>query len=191
MTAISKRLRFEVFRRDNHACRYCGAAAPGAKLTIDHVVPTVLGGTDEPSNLVTACGDCNTGKSSTPPDAATVAEVSSEAIRWGRAIGEAAGIMQYHIRMRDDLRQQFADHWNCWTWDFGQQNFPLSPSWKATVDNLLAAGLPIDVLCDCIDIAMARDGVKEKFRYMCGIAWRKVAELRETAADLVATDGGE
>ncbi|MEU5976310.1 hypothetical protein [Streptomyces sp. NPDC047315] len=24
--AVSKRLRYEILRRDNHACRYCGAA---------------------------------------------------------------------------------------------------------------------------------------------------------------------
>jgi len=30
--AVSKRLRFEILRRDDHACRYCGATAPEAKL---------------------------------------------------------------------------------------------------------------------------------------------------------------
>lgn len=28
--AVSKRTRYEVLRRDNHACRYCGARAPEA-----------------------------------------------------------------------------------------------------------------------------------------------------------------
>ena len=37
--AVSKRTRYEVLRRDNHACRYCGASAPDAKLTVDHVLP--------------------------------------------------------------------------------------------------------------------------------------------------------
>ena len=36
---ISKRLRYEILHRDNHACRYCGASAPDAVITIDHVVP--------------------------------------------------------------------------------------------------------------------------------------------------------
>ena len=31
--AVSKRLRFEILRRDNHACRYCGQMAPDVKLT--------------------------------------------------------------------------------------------------------------------------------------------------------------
>ncbi len=33
--AVSKRIRFEVMRRDGNACRYCGGMAPDVKLTID------------------------------------------------------------------------------------------------------------------------------------------------------------
>lgn len=79
--AVSKRLRYEVLRRDNHACRYCGAAAPDAKLHVDHVIPQSLGGPDHPTNLVTACTDCNAGKTSSMPGAATVADVDQDAFR--------------------------------------------------------------------------------------------------------------
>ena len=57
---------------DNHSCRYCGQCAPDVRLTVDHVVPKALGGTDAPSNLVAACIDCNVGKASSSPDAALV-----------------------------------------------------------------------------------------------------------------------
>ena len=53
--SITKRLRYEVLRRDDHKCRYCGADATDSKPTVDHVVPVALGGSDEPDNLVTAC----------------------------------------------------------------------------------------------------------------------------------------
>lgn len=33
--AVSKRTRFEVLRRDGHRCRYCGAGAEDAALTVD------------------------------------------------------------------------------------------------------------------------------------------------------------
>lgn len=62
--AVSKRLRYEILRRDNHTCRYCGAAAPEATLVVDHYIPVVVGGATVPSNLVTACEPCNSGKSS-------------------------------------------------------------------------------------------------------------------------------
>lgn len=57
------RERFAILKRDNFACRYCGAKAPDVKLHVDHVHPRSLGGTNDPSNLVTACEDCNMGKS--------------------------------------------------------------------------------------------------------------------------------
>ena len=60
--SVTKRLRFEILRRDSHACRYCGAKAPDAELTVDHVPPTALGGTDDPTNLVAACRACSSSK---------------------------------------------------------------------------------------------------------------------------------
>jgi hypothetical protein len=80
--AISKRLRYEVLRRDGHACRYCGARAPQVPLTIDHITPKTLGGSDSPDNLAAACFDCNAGKSSTPPDDALVKDVNDAERDW-------------------------------------------------------------------------------------------------------------
>ena len=60
--AISKRLRFEIFRRDGYACRYCGRRAPAVILEVDHQIPVSRGGTDHPDNLISACLDCNRGK---------------------------------------------------------------------------------------------------------------------------------
>ncbi len=49
-----------IFRRDNHTCQYCGAR--DVPLTIDHIIPKVLGGKDTWNNLVTACIRCNNKK---------------------------------------------------------------------------------------------------------------------------------
>lgn len=57
-------LRFDVFMRDHFRCRYCGASAEsGALLHADHVIPESKGGPTTMDNLVTACSDCNLGKS--------------------------------------------------------------------------------------------------------------------------------
>jgi hypothetical protein len=53
-------IRNEVFERDDYTCRYCGAR--GGKLECDHVVPVSRGGGNEPSNLATACFQCNRSK---------------------------------------------------------------------------------------------------------------------------------
>lgn len=61
---ISKRVRFFVLQRDDFKCRYCGVGPQDDQLHVDHVHPVVMGGTDDPGNLVTACRTCNLGKGS-------------------------------------------------------------------------------------------------------------------------------
>lgn len=60
---ISKKVRFEVFKRDNFKCQYCGKCAPEVVLNVDHIHPVSKGGEDDMMNYVTSCVDCNSGKS--------------------------------------------------------------------------------------------------------------------------------
>jgi hypothetical protein len=60
---LSKRTRFEVFKRDGFSCQYCGRRPPDVVLEVDHVHPRAAGGTDDDLNLTTSCEDCNRGKS--------------------------------------------------------------------------------------------------------------------------------
>ena len=60
---LSKKLRFEVFKRDSFTCQYCGAKAPDVLLQVDHIEPVSKGGTNDILNLVTSCQPCNAGKS--------------------------------------------------------------------------------------------------------------------------------
>ena len=52
-----KLTRREVFRRDNYTCQYCGRHT--MDLTIDHIVPRHMGGTQSWTNVVAACSTCN------------------------------------------------------------------------------------------------------------------------------------
>ncbi len=61
--SISKTLRFEVFKRDKFSCQYCGKSAPDVLLQVDHIQPVSKDGDDDIMNLVTACDECNAGKS--------------------------------------------------------------------------------------------------------------------------------
>lgn len=60
--ALPKKLRFEVFKRDNFTCQYCGRQAPQAILQVDHIEPVARGGKNNVLNLLTSCRDCNSGK---------------------------------------------------------------------------------------------------------------------------------
>ena len=50
---VSKKLRFEIFKRDNFTCRYCGKKTPEVVLEIDHIIPKSKKGKDDESNLIT------------------------------------------------------------------------------------------------------------------------------------------
>ena len=58
------RLRFEIFKRDNFICQYCGRnpKEDKIKIVIEHIIARVNGGKDTADNLTTSCEDCNMGK---------------------------------------------------------------------------------------------------------------------------------
>jgi hypothetical protein len=183
---VSKRARYEVLRRDNHTCRYCGDKAPDVALTIDHVTPVTLGGTDGPGNLVAACRDCNAGKSSSHPDAAVIANVSDDAVRWAAAIRAAAQVMIEDHRERYYRHLRFREVWEqtpCSAW----ATPPLPDDWRTSVDAWTAAGLPEVAMHMAIESAFARNQVHayDKFRYVAGICWTKVSELQASAKGLL------
>ena len=60
--AMSKKLRFEVFKRDSFKCQYCGESAPEVILHVDHINPVFEGGKNVLTNLITSCESCNQGK---------------------------------------------------------------------------------------------------------------------------------
>ena len=62
---IASQVQWEVFRRANFKCEYCGQERP---LTMDHYNPVELGGTDEMENLKAACRPCNKRKGNMPPE---------------------------------------------------------------------------------------------------------------------------
>jgi hypothetical protein len=61
--AVTKKTRFEVFKRDGFRCQYCGNYPPAVTLEIDHINPVSKGGKSIIDNLITSCFDCNRGKS--------------------------------------------------------------------------------------------------------------------------------
>lgn len=59
---LSKKIRYEVLKRDKFTCQYCGRKAPDVILHIDHIKPIAKGGKNDIMNLITSCKDCNLGK---------------------------------------------------------------------------------------------------------------------------------
>jgi hypothetical protein len=172
--AVSRSLRFQVLRRDGYRCHYCGATAKDAKLTVDHVTATALGGTDTADNLVTACEPCNGGKSATPADAALVAQVQENHDRFQAAVGA--------VGEDDRERREFLDAFYI-AWDLGV----LPPGWAKTIDAYRQQGLAPHMWDEIIGIARAKTSLDDPFRYCCGIARNQVKKIQEQAAKVLET----
>jgi 5-methylcytosine-specific restriction endonuclease McrA len=61
-----------LFARDEYSCQFCGRSQHELRfrecLTRDHLVPLSRGGTNEWTNVVTACSSCNTRKGNRLPE---------------------------------------------------------------------------------------------------------------------------
>lgn len=180
--AVSKRTRYEVLRRDNHTCRYCGESAPDVKLTVDHVTPVALGGTDTPDNLVAACRDCNYGKSSTPPDASLVEDVKAIDAKWAGAMTRAAEALAAERERREDYFNRFILAWPSY------RTIPDEAEWS--IGRIYDAGLPVEEMVAAAQYAGSAKGAYDRFNYFMGICWKKVSAIQETAKQILAAEEG-
>lgn len=114
--AISKTLRFEVFKRDSFRCQYCGVEAPNVLLHIDHIKPVADGGLNELTNLITSCLPCNLGKRDVPlNDHAAVNKVRAQLDELQERREQLDLMMQWRESLRDldqEAVARIADYWD-------------------------------------------------------------------------------
>lgn len=176
MMGISKGLRFQIMRRDGYACTYCGARPPDAVLVIDHVMPVALGGSDDPTNLTTACRDCNGGKAATPADTAVVDQVAESNREFRRIMADLAD----EADADDDVAWFLAE----WKGDSDELLIPLPDGWQRSVRIWLERGLSKEDVQFVMNRAMGNVMVahEDVFRYMAGVLWNTLTEREEQAS---------
>jgi HNH endonuclease len=116
---ISKTLRFEVFKRDSFKCQYCGAEAPNVLLHIDHIKPVAAGGTNDLTNLITACLPCNLGKRDVPlNDQVAVSKARAQMDELQERREQLELMMQWRESLRDldqEVVERLAQYWHKYT----------------------------------------------------------------------------
>jgi hypothetical protein len=100
--AVSKKLRFEVFKRDSFKCQYCGKGAPDVVLHCDHIIPEIEGGKTDIINLITSCIDCNLGKGPRRLDDTSVVEKQKRQLD---ELNERREQMKMMVKWRDGLNK--------------------------------------------------------------------------------------
>lgn len=192
--AVSKRLRYEVMRRDNFTCRYCGKKAGETELTIDHVVPVALGGDDQPTNLVTACAGCNAGKSASSPDQPLVENVSDDALRWSKAMERAAAVQGGQRDKVQAFVKAVDAEWCDWKSAAGEgESLPRPANWESSLENFYRSGLTVEDVAPLIKVTMTRTGLynNKLWRYFCGCCWNLIRERQAIAEGLLAAEDDE
>jgi len=180
---MTKKTRFEVFKRDGFQCIYCGRRPPAVILEIDHVDPKANGGGDDINNLVTSCFDCNRGKRDIPLD--KIPPTLSENLEFLKE--QESQLKEYRkfcgqIKRRKTLELKkigkiYSDQYEGWGFSDSFKRSVLMFIDKIGVFEVEAA----------MNIAINRFPSDEDkvLKYFCGVCWQKI----RSAEDLPARRG--
>jgi len=169
----SKKLRFEVFKRDGFTCLYCGRTPPAVTLQADHILPASKGGKTTLDNLATSCADCNAGKSS--------GELKATPAALGISIELAAERRSQLLAYRKLLqklareKQEGAEHVSgVYTSYF--KSWRLSPMFvEGTLKSVFMCQLPQEEIEEAMHIACSRiHDADRAIAYFCGVCWQKI-----------------
>lgn len=166
--SLSKRVRFDVFKRDAFTCQYCGATPPQAVLEVDHIEAVAEGGSNDEGNLITACFNCNRGKGARPLSAAPES-LADKAARVAEAEEQLAG---YSAIMQARRERVEADVWRVVEALTGETEIRRD---RYQSIKMFVERLGVDECLDAAEIARARIGfARKRFVYFCGVCWRKI-----------------
>lgn len=170
--SLSKKTRFEVFKRDSFTCAYCGTTPPSVVLEIDHITPVAKGGDDSADNLITSCFDCNRGKSdrlltSIPPSVTEKAEIAKEKEEQLSAFKKLqASIRRREIRDINQIEETFSVH-------FPDSEF--TDKFKSSIRVNFLPKLSVSLLQDHMDKACLKcSDPYRAIKYFCGINWNVI-----------------
>ena len=132
--SVSLKLRFEVFKRDNFTCQYCGRKTPEVILELEHIIPLSKGGTDEFDNLTTSCFECNRGKGVSLLDTILKdRDIHDETILLAEREFQLAEYNHLKKKIRDrenkeieELKNHFTDQFRDNEWGYATREFPHS-----------------------------------------------------------------
>ena len=181
--SISKKTRFEVFKRDCFTCQYCGQKVPDVVLELDHIVPIAEGGSDDIVNLTTGCYDCNRGKGKIKLTQITrkdITEINEKLKNQNEQIKLYYKFLEKNLLLRkEDPRVSLINKVFDETYGFSLNNYG-----KASIKKLLDRRDDVNFILECFEIASARvpieNNVTNFFKYACGVFHNKItAEERE------------
>lgn len=168
--AMSKKLRFEVFKRDAFTCQYCGGHPPLIVLEVDHIDPVANGGNNEIDNLVTACFNCNRGKSAT-----SLTVIPQSLSVKAKEVAER----ELQVRGYHDVLEAKRQRLEVQSWDvLDAAGVDRSVGCKKEQFNstrMFVEKLGFHDVLEAMEIAStAKGGIDRCFKYFCGVCWNRL-----------------
>jgi hypothetical protein len=171
--SISKKLRFEVFKRDAFTCQYCSEKPPKVPLEIDHINPVCKGGKNNIDNLITAFFDCNRGKSGN--ELTSIPKTILE-----KSQGKKIALLQYkeYQKILKEERFQMESDIDSiegiYSSVFDQYCF--TNKFRLSVKRFIKE-LGIDLVIDAMENSCYKIYHQDKaLKYFCGICWTQIKE---------------
>jgi hypothetical protein len=181
--AITKKIRFEVFKRDGFTCQYCGNHPPEIILEVDHIHPVSKGGSDDINNLIASCFDCNRGKTnielkkipnSLSENKEILEEKEQQYLEYNKLLKKINKRMDKEI---DQVEGVFREWF---------PNRILLDNFKKLSLKKFISKLGVFSVCDamnlaCLVIKKKKDRYNmhlsdDTIKYFCGICWNKIRE---------------
>lgn len=170
--SISKKVRFEIFKRDGFACGYCGKTPPNTILEIDHIDPRSKGGSNESNNLLTSCFDCNRGKRNIPltkiPNSLSqnleiIKERETQLRQYNNFLSR---IKARENKQIDEISEMYCVRYKKWR---------LSDSFKQSSLRMFLRKLPFEIVKEAMQMSCGRISDSDHaIKYFCGICWRSI-----------------
>jgi CRISPR/Cas system Type II protein with McrA/HNH and RuvC-like nuclease domain len=166
--SITKKIRFEVFKRDGFKCQYCGKTPPCVMLEVDHIQPKSKKGIDDINNLITACFDCNRGKTNIelkkiPASMVENAEIILEKESQYKEYKKVVLIVERRLNKEAGKIDELF-----------KQNFPeynLTEGFKNTSVKKFLKELGFSVVYSAMETACYKVRRYDVPKYFCGICW--------------------
>lgn len=191
--SLTKKTRFEVFKRDKFQCQYCGNTAPEVVLNVDHIDPVANGGSNELINLITSCFDCNQGKKARLLNDDTVVKKQRKQMELIQERREQLELMlewkKTLTEFEDEKVIMVSDYWASM-----MNPYSLNENGLKSLEKLIKK-FPIEDILESIDIAnkkylvfddegkITKESVEEAFDKVGGIcALKNMPELKQKMA---------
>lgn len=158
---ISKKLRFQIFKRDNFTCQYCGKnpADHNVILEIDHAISKFDGGDSDEENLITSCFDCNRGKSKDSIVLKNEVDIKQSLKNAQEQLSQVKAMSKLR-----EIKKEIEDEKWSWIDDFvGCYTSELRKKLKKTIQRETKKGTEREMLVEVIEITCNRFEREDEF----------------------------